>query len=393
MTDEKDNVVEPTEELTLEQIGNAQREYSKSQKNNGQAPQPKFWEEIKKNTGLEFKSYDDLKGLHSKATEYETKYKEVEPKLKEYETLSSQFKTIQEQRDEFERLAKENSDPLKFYGGKKEKYIQSKLEEKYPDREHLVKDVLTLNKQDDINAIITEMLWDDPTLERSDIIEHLNSRYDTDVEKLNKDPKEWDANLKVKIRLDAKHARQKLEGISGEINVPEFKDPTEQIKLQQKQRDEKVQQSEAKWNEVVSGDYAERAFSEILIPNLDKNGNIVKVNVDGKEVESEPLIVWKTEPDFIKALPLAIKNYVKTNDIEPTPENIKNTENLFKMAYVMSPANLSRILNERDKSRRAQWEAEKAIKDHVEIKEKNDDLGGSKKSTAIQRHYQAKYNE
>jgi len=368
------------EDLTLDQIASKQAEFNRSNRAGKEPVVPKFFEEIKKNTGLEFKSYDELKGLHSKASEYEAKSKEWEAKTTEFENLSNQLKSIEAQKNEFERLARENSDPLKPYGGKKEKYIQVKLEEKYPDREHLVGEVMNYTKKSDLENVINEKLWDNPELNRSQIITHLSDKYGVDVEELSRTPvSEWDANILVKVKLDAKDAKKSLGGLLSEIQVPEFVDPTLEINKQQEEKAEKAKQRDLGWNKILKeSDYIERAFDEIVIQDLDKDGKVVKTNVDDKEIESEPLLTWKIEPEVLKKIPSLVEQVIKQYNLEPTDEAKVEIAKYIKNIYKNDPINEAKMFNEYAKNLRAKWEAEKAIIDNVPRKEKVESRGDVK---------------
>ena len=392
MAEETVNTAEAVEDLTLDQIASKQDEFNKSNRASSGTPNapiiPKFFEEIKKNTGLEFKSYDELKGLHSKASEYETKFKEWEPKINEYETLSTQLKNISAQKEEFEKLARENSDPLKPYGGKKEKFIQARLEEKYPDKEHLVGEVLNFSKKSDLENIINEKLWDNPELNRSQIITHLSDKYGVDVEELSRTPvSEWDANILVKVKLDAKDAKKSLGGLLNEIQVPEFVDPTLEIKKQQEEKAEKAKQRELGWQNILKSDYIERAFDEITIQDLDKDGNPIKTIVDGKEVVSEPLLTWKIEPEVLKKIPSLVEQVIKQYNLEPTEEAKIEVAKYIKSIYKNDPVNEAKMFKEHAKNLRARWESEKAIIDNVPRKVKTEERAETK-SNAVANYYE-----
>jgi hypothetical protein len=315
------------------------------------------WEEFNKNTEGEFKSFDDIKNLRKQAKEYETKIKEYEPVLKEHQTLKQQL-------EEKEGFIKENLNPLKAFGGKTDRYVKYQLEEKYPEKESLISDVMNISKLSDIDAIILEKQWNNPETDENDIVEYLNNKYDTSLTDLLKTkPEEWDSKIRFMIKEDARVARATLGGIPSEIELPD--DPTIINKQKEDEKVNKQKQDEATWKNLTSSEgFAERVFGEYFskkyFTKKDEKGNPEK-GEDGKELP--PYLDWKVEPEVLKQFPERVSQFVKDRGISPTEENLARVMQHFVDGYFIE--NKDKMFAKHEESLLAKWKAQKANEDFV----------------------------
>jgi len=328
------------------------------------------WEAFNKETEGEFKSLDDIKNLKKQASEYDKKLKEYEPILQEH-------KTFKQKLEEKEAFIKENLNPLKPFGGKKEKYIRFQLEDKYPDREDLIPDVMNIDKLSDIDAIILGELWNDPKADEDAIIEHYNKKFDTDLNTLMKTkPEDWDASIRFTISKEAREARAKLGGLPNEIQLPE--DPEIINKQLQDKKNIELQANEATWKNLTSQEgFSERVFGELFnskfFTKRDENGVPLK-GEDGKELP--PYLTWTVEPEVLKTFPEKVLQFVKTNGIPPTEENFSKIMEYFANEYFVN--NKDKMFAKHETELLAKWKAQKAIDDHVPNLEINRGDGSGK---------------
>jgi len=323
------------------------------------------WDELNKNTEGDFKSFDDIRNLRKQKQDYEAK-------IKEYEPLVNEHKTLKEQIAEKEKYIKENLNPLKYFGNKPEKYIQVELENKYPDKEHLIKDVVNVKNLSDLQVLKLQEKWNNPKGREAGIVASLNKRYDTDIDELSKqDANEWDDQVYNDIQRDAQIAREKLSGIPAEIKLPE--NPEDLSKAQQEEKANSEKQKFAQWEGFVNRpEFNDKFLNELSFYEKDEDGNPLK-DKDGNVLP--PYFVWKVEPDFKKQLPDIILNVAKSRGLELTQETFSGI--MENITDLYEKKNRHRIDREKEKMWRAKWETEYDEKTHVP-KRQDKDAGGGK---------------
>jgi hypothetical protein len=371
------NTAKLQQEFLTEEAG--QQGQNNSVQTNGQENQsatPVYdFTEFNKTLGREFKSFDDFKPL----IEVESKWKQYEPKIPVWEQLEKDHSSLKEQYSELEKLAKIEADPLKPYGGKKERYIETHLEEKYPEQSHLIKEVMSLDKKSPIETIVLEKMWANPDTSREEIIEYLKERYnDADIDELGKvDPKDWPEGIRFKVKEDARLAKGRLGGIPSEIQVPEYVDPTLTLKQKQEEKAVKEEQNAVKWKELT----ADPKFTEVELGEF----KFVQKDSEGKEIEP---FVWKVEPEVLTQMTNVAIQLAKFNGFEPTEENKKSIVKHLRTEYIAN--NIERIMEQRDKQNYAAWEIKNAQENHVPERRFSDEGHNEIKPDVMEEHYTKK---
>ena len=361
--------------MEIKEINKETQEYYKTnpianagEKVNGQSTQPEFnWDDFNKNTGLEFKSFDEIKGLKNEHSEYQKQVTDWKPKIEEWQPIVEKSKTYESHIAELEELARKNADPLTAFDGDKDLYIETKLKKLHPEKANLIKDALNIKDKNPIEAIILEKQYRNPEISREEIIDHLNKRYEIeDIMELAKlKPTEWPKEIdKFSIMEDFNLAKEKLGGLPGEVKLPEFTDPTIELKQKREEKENKEKTFTEGWAKILSDPkLTEGDFGEIVLQDIDENGKPLKEKIDGKDVEVPPYLSYKIDPEFLRLMPSDITRTAKENNIDPTPENLKMLADFAKGQYYLK--NVHKINKEFKQQLKAQWDVELSKKLHV----------------------------
>lgn len=183
-----------------------------------------FFEDFNKRFGTQYKDESEIKSLF----ELPKKVTDYEGRLKDKDELA---KSVEQYKKEIDDL-KKTEDPLKYFSSP-EAFIAEQLRKKYPTRNpQLLYEVATteVDNMDDFDVLVKEKQLFIPKLAKEgDVKGVLFKKYGIDAET---PPEEWDSVVKTEIAIDAAAARDKINGLKKEIELPQIVSKEDKERLQ-----------------------------------------------------------------------------------------------------------------------------------------------------------------
>jgi len=192
--------------------GNASAVEPQIEKTQEEKPVDSFIENLNKEFGTQYKDRDEVVNIFNlpkKVIEYETK-------LKESESLSNSIENYKKRINELE----EGQDPLKWFSSP-ETYVAEQLRIKYPKSNPiLLQEIATSNvdEMDDFDVLVKEkQLFVPKIAKEGNVRAVILKKYGLDADT---NPQEWDEIAKTEMAIDAAAARDKINDLKKNIEMP-----------------------------------------------------------------------------------------------------------------------------------------------------------------------------
>ena len=300
-----------------------------------------LFEDFNKRFGTQEANEDFIKNLlgsTKKLTDYEKK-------IKEYETLS---KSAEQYKKELADLRKAE-DPMKYFASP-ESFIAEQLRKKYPTRNaQLLYEVTTtdVDAMSDFDVLVKEKQLFIPKLAKEgDLRGVLYKKYGIDADS---SPEEWDGVVKTELAIDAAAARDRINALKKEIEIPQVVSREEKERLESESLTQKkealtpLREEFSKFDKVKVGDI------EYTVPNeyKEKLGDMFDAYFvgAGNEVTDENLVtlselrdalfVKENLNDIVKAIEKDAQTKLQAKiDAELGNTNLPNTKTASEGAGV-----------------------------------------------------------
>lgn len=193
----------------------------------------RFFEELNKRFGSQFKGDDEFKAL----LDLPKKVMDYEAKLREHESLAKTIEDYKKKNDELEG----NQDPLKYFSSP-ESYVAEQLRIKYPKNNPYVLQEIAMTNVDnmnDLDVLVKEKMMSTPGLKESNVRAIILKKYGIDA---STPSEEWDELIRDEMKIDAATAREKINTVKSAIELPRImtREQRQQAEAQAKAEREKL---------------------------------------------------------------------------------------------------------------------------------------------------------
>ena len=264
-----------------------------------------------------FEKEDDLK---SSLTELETRRQEAIEFDKEkayYKELEQNYEELIKQKDDSINFA--NDDEYKIYltaqkmgQGKDFGVVQKIIRSNLDQMDEL--EVVSLKEQYDIPKFAGR----DDRVKKA-LLEEIGVDINDPEFKLENYKEKLTEEQDLKLSRLANQARQFFNQSKSGVQLPEKVDYKQKINERLQQRQQRVEQLNKTWHETAKG----IAESASQVKFVDKN--------DKGEVVDE--FIYDVDAEFKQNIPDIVNQYAVSNNVEPTPENVKAVTELLMNAY------------------------------------------------------------
>jgi hypothetical protein len=309
-----------------------------------------------KGNGIEVATREELTPFIEKVKNYDTESE----KVKTHEAKIAELSAREADMTEKFTYLKDLADPLKMFGSVEE-YKTALLKKQRPDLDPIaLGQVMTkdLAGSDPRDILKLQMKLNFPDLSSDEVEAYLAEKYGTEDFSTTTELKELETLSQTKIKIDSKEALKEFNTLKDGVKVPEAIDVDAYLSNKKKETKESLEKASTLWEPLVK-----------TIPDaLDK----VTFAEGGKTI-----FEYNIEESYRKSISDGIggvKDYLVSQNIEPTAENCKIAINQLKENYMNAPENRLKIMNA--------YATKKANERELELKKEfnNPTLGNDRQS-------------